>query len=116
MTRKVLLVTLISLLVCTGFGFEASCTGSPQEWRLTIEVTEGGMVWTPTVYHPGVAVSWHDAGEVVSLKAVPAGGYQFVGWTGKVWTIEDVNAAETTITMELDYTITANFAPKETGE
>jgi uncharacterized repeat protein (TIGR02543 family) len=40
-------------------------------------------------------------------------GYLFDEWTGDVGTITDVNAA-TNITMNGDYTITANFLdPKE---
>jgi len=35
--------------------------------------------------------------------------YRFVEWTGDVGTIADVYAAETTITMKGDYSITANF-------
>ena len=111
MTRKLLLVTLIALLVFAGFGFEASCTESPAEWRLTVASTEGGFVtW------PGEGMFWYAAGETVELKAIPGPGYQFVDWTGKVSTIQDINAASTTITMKLDYTITANFAPLEASE
>ena len=36
-------------------------------------------------------------------------GYRFVEWTGDVGTIADVYAATTTITMNGDYSITANF-------
>ena len=52
-----------------------------------------------------------DAGTVVNLVAEAEEGYYFVKWTGDVDTIADVNAATTTITMNGDYTITANFAP-----
>jgi len=65
---------------------------------------------------PGEGMSWYAPGEVVRLVARPARGYRFVSWSGKVWTIEDINGRVTTITMELDYTITANFAPLETGQ
>jgi hypothetical protein len=47
---------------------------------------------------------------VVNLVASPATGYQFVNWTGNVGTIANVNAASTTITMNGNYLITANFA------
>jgi uncharacterized repeat protein (TIGR02543 family) len=46
---------------------------------------------------------------VVSLVAIPDAGYRFVNWTGDVGTITNVNAASTTITMNGDYSITANF-------
>ena len=39
----------------------------------------------------------------------PDEGYRFVEWTGDVGTIADVYAAATTITMNGDYSITANF-------
>ena len=40
-------------------------------------------------------------------------GYRFVNWTGDVGTIANVNAASTTITMNGDYSITANFEEEE---
>lgn len=48
-------------------------------------------------------------GEVVNLTAVAEPDNNFVNWTGDVESIEDVNAAETTITMDSDKTIAANF-------
>ena len=38
------------------------------------------------------------------------GGYHFVDWIGDVGTIANVNNATTTITMDDNYTITANFS------
>jgi len=111
MTRKLMLVALIALVLCTGFGFKASCTAPPTEWRLTINTTEGGKV-----IRPARDVAYYDAGEVVVLEARPYPGYRFVKWTGKVGTIDNHFMATTTITMELDYTITANFAPVSEGE
>lgn len=110
MTRKLILVALIALIACTGFGFKASCTAPPEEWRLTIKSTEGGSVTTP-----GEGMFWYADGEDVILKAIPAAGYQFVGWTGKVRTLYDVYHATARIHMNLDYTITANFAPVDEG-
>jgi len=110
MKRKLILVALIALIAVTGFGFKASCSESPEEWRLTTTSTEGGSVTMP-----GEGMFWYVAGEAVPLIARPASGYRFVNWTGKVGTIGDINAAQTTITMELDYTITANFAPVSEG-
>jgi hypothetical protein len=111
MTRKLMLVALIALVVCTGFGFKASCTAPATEWRLTVKSTEGGSVTTP-----GEGIFWYDDRDLVILSAVPAPGYRFVNWTGKVYTINDVYAATTMIRMTLDYTITANFAPLEAGD
>jgi LPXTG-motif cell wall-anchored protein len=47
------------------------------------------------------------------LTAKLENGYRFVSWTGDVDTIDNVNAAQTAITMNDEYSITANF---ETGQ
>jgi len=74
-------------------------------WRsLTISSTPGGLVTTP-----GGGEFLYEAGTVVHLVADPDAFYQFVNWTGNVDTIADVNATETTITMDDSYAITANF-------
>jgi uncharacterized repeat protein (TIGR02543 family) len=106
MTRKLMLVALIALVVCTGFGFKASCTAPATEWRLTVSSTEGGSVPIP-----GEGRFWYDDGQAVILSARPAPGYRFVKWTGATQAINDVLKATTIIVMNLDYTITANFAP-----
>ena len=77
----------------------------PGQYSLTISSTTGGSVTTP-----GEGTFARNAGVVVNLVATPASGYQFVNWTGNVGTIANVNAASTTITMNSDYSITANFA------
>jgi uncharacterized repeat protein (TIGR02543 family) len=76
-----------------------------EQCDLTISSTEGGSVATPQE-----AASTYDYGTVVDLVATPDNGYQFVSWTGDVATIVDVNAASISVTMNGDYTITANFA------
>jgi uncharacterized repeat protein (TIGR02543 family) len=76
-----------------------------KEHSLTTSSTEGGSVTTP-----GEGTFTYAEGEVVNLVAEAEEGYRFDGWTGDVDTIPDVNAATTTITMQGDYTITANFA------
>jgi len=43
---------------------------------------------------------------VVDISATPASGYQFVDWTGDV---VDPNSVSTTVTMDADKTVTANF-------
>jgi hypothetical protein len=45
------------------------------------------------------------------LKAVAPLGYRFVKWSGNVRTVADIYHSETRIYMNLDYTITAEFAP-----
>jgi len=76
----------------------------PETYTLTISSTAGGSVTTP-----GERTFTYDAETVVSLVATPAGGYEFVNWTGNVGTIANVTAASTTITMNSNYSITANF-------
>jgi hypothetical protein len=73
-------------------------------YDLTISSTEGGSVTTP-----GEGTFTYDVGKVVNLVASPGAGYQFDNWTGDVATIADVNDATTTITMNGDYSVTANF-------
>ncbi len=87
----------------------------PVSYNLTISSTTGGSATataSPTiVIGPGETKTKSDlpAGTVVSVVATPAGGYRFVNWTGDVGTIADVEATSTTITMNGDYSITANF-------
>ncbi|MFC1937825.1 leucine-rich repeat domain-containing protein, partial [Chloroflexota bacterium] len=74
--------------------------------NLTVSSTAGGSVSTP-----GEGIFTYNAGTVVNLiVGPPAVGYQFVNWTGDVATVADVNSEATTITMNADYSITANFA------
>jgi uncharacterized repeat protein (TIGR02543 family) len=80
-------------------------------YDLTISSTAGGSVTLP-----GEGAFTYDAGTVVSLAATPASGYQFVNWTGDVGTIANINAASTTITMNGDYSITANFEAIPAGQ
>jgi len=80
--------------------------GYPPElaWRLAISSTSGGEVTTP-----GEGAFAYEEGAVVSLIAEPDGGYHFVSWSGDVGTIANVNAPSTTITMNDNYSIRANF-------
>jgi len=76
----------------------------PVHYDLSISSTEGG-----SVTGPGVGNFTYGEGTVVDLLATPDAGYRFVEWTGNVNTIDDVYAAATAITMQDDYSITANF-------
>ncbi len=71
---------------------------------LTISSTSGG-----SVTKPGEGTFVYQGGNIVDLIAQLDEGYEFVKWTGDVDTIADVYAAETTITMNSSYSITANF-------
>ena len=83
---------------------------SPVQYDLSINATEGGSVTTP-----GEGVFQYGEGDVVNLLATPDADHRFVQWTGDVGTIADVNAASTNITMNGNYSITADFVSVEPG-
>jgi hypothetical protein len=76
----------------------------PAPCDLTISSTEGG-----SVTEPGEGTFSYGEEAVVNLVATPDEGYLFGEWTGNVSTIADVYAAATNITMNGDYSITAEF-------
>jgi hypothetical protein len=73
-------------------------------YNLTTDSTTHGSVTTP-----GEGTSSYDCGTVVDLVAEPEEGYRFVDWTGDIATIADDKDATTTITMNDNYSVTANF-------
>ena len=83
---------------------------SSAQYYLSINTTEGGLVT-----EPGEGVFPYDQGMTVDLIAAPDAGYRFVEWAGDVNTIADVNAPSTNITMNGNYSITANFVAAEAG-
>gem|GEM_PF-1301444 len=90
-----------------GITFEGTDTirvTDPTWYSLDISSTTGGSVTVP-----GEGTYSCKGGTAVSLVATPDPGYYFANWTGDVGTIANVNAASTTITMNADYSITANF-------
>ena len=104
MKHKSIAVALITVLLCMVLVNSIACTNPTTEYTLTIISTEGGSLTTP-----GEGTYTYDEGDGVDLVATPDAGYHFANWTGDVGTIADVNAAITTITMNGDYAITANF-------
>jgi len=70
---------------------------------LTLAVSGSGST------SPSVGQHTYAAGTVVSITATPANGYRFVIWTGSTGAVANVIAATTTVTMNADYSITANF-------
>jgi len=106
MKHKSIAVALITVLLCMVLGNSIACTTPTTEYALTISSTEGGSVTTPG---EGTYPYCEEQGDRVNLVATPDAGYRFVNWTGDVGTIANVNAAITTITMNGDYSITANF-------
>jgi hypothetical protein len=82
----------------------------PIQYNLTISSTSGGSVTVP-----GEATFTYSEGTLVDLMATPDAGYQFVAWTGDVGTIENDDAAQTTITMLGSYSVAANFKREHTA-
>jgi hypothetical protein len=103
---KRLSIFLITVALVMGLaGCDGGC-GAPSLYQYVLNIfsTIGGGTT------PGGEVTFtYDEGTVVTLVATPNAGYRFVNWTGDVDTIADSYAAETTITMNDDYSVTANF-------
>jgi hypothetical protein len=78
------------------------------EYRsLTISSTSGGKVSSP-----GESVFRCAPGATVNLVAVPLAGYQFLYWTGSAvdaGRVADPSAAQTTVLVDAQYTLVANF-------
>ena len=74
-------------------------------YTLTIDSTEGGSVTTPGEGTFGP----FGAHQQVSLVAAPDAQYSFYQWVGNTDTMADNRAAQTTITMDGNYSITAEF-------
>ena len=73
-------------------------------FTLTIGRTSGGSVTSP-----GEGTFTRIEGTSVDLVAVADDGYEFHRWTGDTGTIGDTGSATTTIIMNGDYSITAEF-------
>ena len=67
---------------------------------LTIEVNGAGYVT------PSADTRSYIEGIVVNVTATPDAGYQFDGWTGDV---ADAKSASTTVTIDANKTVIANF-------
>jgi len=94
----------IFLIVVAFIAGMAGCD-QPASHTLTITSAAGGSVSTP-----GEGNFTYAVGTVINLVAIPNPSYHFNNWTGNVGTIDNVNAATTEITMNDNYSITANFA------
>ena len=77
---------------------------APDQGSLTVSSTEGGEVIIP-----GEGIFSYGTGTVVDLVAVAEEGYYFVNWSGDVDTVASVFATTTTVTMNGDYAMVANF-------
>jgi len=95
----------------------------PEKYYLRISSTRGGSVATPghttfaNVNSAGTTMFFYPGtgNTVVDLAATPfSDNWEFVNWTGDADTIDDPDAATTTMTItpNRDYAITANFQVK----
>jgi uncharacterized repeat protein (TIGR02543 family) len=105
---SIFFITVALIAVTIGFGGNVGANG--ESYTLNISSTSGG-----SVTEPGEGTFAYNATTVVNLTAEADEGHYFVGWTGDADAIENVNATVTTITMEDDYSITANFLRVEAG-
>ncbi len=102
-----IIVALVAGMVgCAGGDGDDDGGGS---YTLIVDFTTGGTVAVDSVPIPGKAILTYDPGTVVSLNATADSGYQFVGWTGDVGAVANFSAASTTIRVNRDYSIMANF-------
>jgi len=80
-------------------------SGEVPTYNLTMAVNGTG---TTT---PAVGNHTYTAGKVVNITATPGGGWQFVNWTtANMSEIANATAASTTVTVDENKTVTANFA------
>jgi hypothetical protein len=88
------------------YSITANFAINPQS--LTTSSGAGGNVSTPG---EGSPIGTYNCGNIVAINATPDSCYLFVNWSGDTGNISNPNNANTTITMNGNYSITANFAP-----
>ena len=74
---------------------------SKRTYILTVNSSGNGST------NPGSGARTYDVGTVVSISATPSSGWRFAGWSGNVASPSSPN---TTITINSDTTVTANFS------
>ena len=75
-------------------------------YSLTVNATSGGSVSAPSS-----SPASYTSGTAVTLTASASPGYHFVNWTGLINTVADTKSVSTTVVMNGNYVIQANFAP-----
>ena len=89
-------------------GWQEADLRTMQEKTLTTSSGAGGSVTTP-----GEGQFQYVRGAVASIAATADANYRFVNWTGTgidAGKVANPNSASTTITMDADYSVVANFA------
>ena len=95
-----------TVVVDDDYTLQATFTVAP--YSLAISSTAGG-----TVLLPGEGLFVYSPGQLAPISAVAEPGYQFIDWTGTAAAagrIADPEAAETTVLVDGNYTLQANFA------
>ena len=95
---------LTNITMNDSYSITANFELDPGCHSLTIFNNYGG-----SVIEPGEGYFAYVANTTIDLFAEPDEDYRFKEWTGDVDTIANVNAAATNITMDDNYSITANF-------
>jgi Divergent InlB B-repeat domain/The GLUG motif len=98
------IVSIFSVMAALIAGM-AGCDGNHESYTLTITSTPGG-----SVVEPGEGMFTYYAGTEVHLVAEADEGYQFLSWGGYPIHVVDRKATATTIVMDRDYSLSANFA------
>jgi hypothetical protein len=104
--RPVIVAFLVFLTLSYAFGTSSVLAGDQR--TLDISSTPGG-----SVTNPGEGTFQYDDGSEVTIAAVADLNYHFVGWAGSAvdaGKVADPNSASTTVTVDADYTLQANFA------
>lgn len=102
MKHKLISIASIIILLFVVLGSSIGCNPTAN-YTLTMASTAGGAVT------PAIGAHTYDAGTVVNLTATVVAGYHFINWTGNVGTVANVTSYTTNVTMNGNYTITANF-------
>jgi len=96
------LAVLAATVACSSTG--PGLPGFTPRYGLRISSTVGG-----TVTSPGEGLFYYPQGSTVTVVAQPERGYRFVCWVGNVATIENPQAATTTVTVNYHSFLIANF-------
>jgi hypothetical protein len=97
---------IVVILLVIFHPWRPSVIAPPLMYSLSVDVSPSGAGSVSLSPSAGE----HKPGAQVTLTASPASGYRFVNWTGDVGTVANVNSASAVISMNDDYSITANFA------
>ena len=111
--------------LCLGSAFAAIGSGDSNvftidnravapEYTLSVSSESGG-----SVTEPGEGSFNYLAGTVVSISATATADYEFVNWTGpavNTGSVTDPYAPDTTVRMDADYSLRANFIQKTSPE